>query len=204
MACWTAPGCSCRAAYRCARPPATPAPRTGPGSSPRQRLDHRRRQCRRNRARYPNPHLAGQLDFDCRLSARRIARRRVGRRDQHRRKPLRDGAQFLPPAIDLPSADIGATGNIADHRPRRQALGNDRPFCSSDQRRRRSGPVKTSTRAIAPSLALVQALSFAPMLPDDPHQPLQRKAPLSGRLLFFSPVSPDFQAASSRRRQAFP
>ena len=101
----------------------------------------------------------------------------VGRRDQHRRKPVRDGAQFLPPAIDLPSADIGATGDIADHRPRRQLAATIARFCSSDQRRRRSGPVITSTRAIAPSLALVQALSFAPMLPDDPHRRLNARRP---------------------------
>jgi hypothetical protein len=37
---------------------------------------------------------------------------------------------------------------------------------ASDRRRRRSWPVITSTRATAPSLALVQALFFAPVLPD--------------------------------------
>jgi hypothetical protein len=60
-------------------------------------------------------------------------------------------ADFLPPAIDLAGADIGAPGHLADHHPGRQAPGNDRPLPSSDHRRRRSGPVITSTRAIAPS-----------------------------------------------------
>ncbi|HEU0215104.1 MAG TPA: transposase [Stellaceae bacterium] len=32
------------------------------------------------------------------------------------------------PAIDLPSADIGAPGHLPDHHARRQALGNNRPL----------------------------------------------------------------------------
>src|SRR6266851_8762299 len=55
-------------------------------------------------------------------------------------------------------------------------------FCSSDQRRRRSAPVITSTRAIAPSLALVQAPSFAPILTTSPEPMPQCKAALTGRL----------------------
>ena len=145
------PGCSCRAACRCARPPAIPERRTGPGSSPRQCLDHRRRQIRWDRPRYPHPHLTGELDLDRRLGDRGAIcglRRRLGRRDQHLRKTVRDGAQFLPPTIDLPSADIGAAGDLADRRSWRQALRDDRPFLFLDQRRRRSGPVITSIRAI--------------------------------------------------------
>ena len=96
--------------------------------------------------------------------------------------PFATARNSLPPAIDLPSANIGATGQLADHCPRRQARGNNRPFLFLDQRRRRSGPVITSTRAIAPSLALVQALSFAPVLQDGPDSAPQRKAALGGRL----------------------
>lgn len=59
-----APGCSCRAACRHDRPRAIPELPTEPGSSPRQHLDDRRRQFRRHRARYPNPHLAGKFDLD--------------------------------------------------------------------------------------------------------------------------------------------
>ncbi|MGE5271483.1 MAG: hypothetical protein ACM3JG_17620, partial [Thiohalocapsa sp.] len=39
-----------------------------------------------------------------------------------------------------------------------------------------------STRAIAPSLALVQTLSFAPLLPDNPQPPPQCKAAPRGGL----------------------
>jgi hypothetical protein len=52
----------------------------------------------------------------------------LGRRDQHLREAVRDCAEFLSPAIDLPGVDIGATGNLADRRPWRQALGDNRPF----------------------------------------------------------------------------
>jgi hypothetical protein len=55
-------------------------------------------------------------------------------------------------------------------------------FCPSDQRRRCSGPVITSTRAMAPSLALVQAPSFAPMLPTSVEPTPQCKAALTGGL----------------------
>jgi hypothetical protein len=65
-------------------------------------------------------------------------------------------------------------------------------FCSSDQRRRRSGPVITSTRAIAPSLALVQSLSFAPMPSDGPNHPLNARRP-----------SPDGYAAGECRLKDF-
>jgi hypothetical protein len=68
----------------------------------------------RDRVRYPNPHLAGEFGLDRRLIARRTVgrcSRRVGRRNQHRRKPVRGGPEFLAPAIDLPGADIGATGH---------------------------------------------------------------------------------------------
>src|SRR5947208_11732369 len=41
-------------------------------------------------------------------------------------------------------------------------------FCSALHRRRRSGPVMTSTLAIAPSLAPVQTLLLAPVLPARP------------------------------------
>ena len=176
-------------ACRCARPPAILERRRGPGSSPRQRLDDRRRQIPRHRPRYPNPHLAVELHLDRRLAADHPGCRFsccLRRRDQHRREAVGDSAEFLAPAIDLPSADIGATGNLADARPWRQALGTIARFSSSDQRRRRS-PVITSTRAIAPSLALVQAPSFAPMLRNSAEPASQCKAalteglPLKGR-----------------------
>jgi len=54
-------------------------------------------------------------------------------------------------------------------------------FCSSLQRRRRSGPVITSTLAIEPPLAPVQALSFASVLQPD-YPPQWRKAAFTGRL----------------------
>ena len=38
----------------------------------------------------------------------------VGRRDQQRRKLVRDGSQFLALASDLPGADIGAAGHLAN------------------------------------------------------------------------------------------
>src|SRR5207237_620341 len=53
-------------------------------------------------------------------------------------------------------------------------------FCSSVQRRRRSGPVITSTLAIAPPLTPVQAPSLALMLDYQPETVLRRKAALTG------------------------
>ena len=121
----------CRAACRYGRPPATPAPRMEPGSSPRQRLDDSRRQFRRNPRWYPHPRPPGKLDLNRWLIASRTAGRRsgrVGRRDQHLRKPVGDGAQFLAPAIDLPGDHIGAPRHLANHRARRQARRNDHPL----------------------------------------------------------------------------
>ena len=99
-----APGCSCRAACRSGRPPATPARRTEPGSSPRQRLDHGRRQFRRDRARYPHPSLAANstsIAGSAQGATATVRRSALGRRDQHLGEPGRT-AQFLPPAINLP------------------------------------------------------------------------------------------------------
>jgi hypothetical protein len=72
-------------------------------------------------------------------------------------------AQFLSPTIELASADVGAARYIADHRTRHQTLRDDRPLLVLGPAPPPFRPVITSTRAIAPSLALVQALSFAPM-----------------------------------------
>jgi len=47
--------------------------------------------------------------------------------DQQRRKPVRDGSEFLALAIDLPGADIGAAGHLANPRG---ARGNNRPLLS--------------------------------------------------------------------------
>ena len=58
--------------------------------------------------------------------------------DQHRRKPVRDGSQFLALAIDLPGADIGAAGHLANPPGARLAATIAR-FCRSEQRRRRAG-----------------------------------------------------------------
>jgi hypothetical protein len=138
------PGCSCRAACRCDQPPATPARRTGPGSSPRQRLDDRRRQCRRDRTRYPHPCLA-DLNFDHRLGARGRVSRGFSRRDQHLGKACY-GTQFLPPPIDLARRNIGAPRNLRNHRPRRKTLRDNRPFlilappCSNWSAHARSRP----------------------------------------------------------------
>ena len=48
-------------------------------------------------------------------------------------------------------------------------------FCSALQRRRRSGPVITSTRAIAPSLTPMQTPSFAPVLTSPSHLSYARR-----------------------------
>src|SRR5713226_7631538 len=61
-------------------------------------------------------------------------------------------------------------------------------FCSSLHRRRRSGPVITSNLAIAPPLAPVQALSFAPVLQPD-YPPRWRKAVVSGWLRGFCEIA---------------
>ena len=58
--------------------------------------------------------------------------------DQHRRKPVRGGSQFLALAIDLPGADIGAAGHRANPPGARLAATIAR-FCRSEQRRRRAG-----------------------------------------------------------------
>ena len=125
------PGCSCRAACRCDRPPATPARRTEPGSSPRQRLDDRRRQFRRDRARYPNPDLAptstsiaGSAPRRRTLRLRQLSAGAISTWRESRRY----GAQFLPPAINLARRNIGPPRHLGNHRPRRKTLGDNRPF----------------------------------------------------------------------------
>jgi hypothetical protein len=56
-----------------------------------------------------------------------------------------------------------------NHRTRHQTLGDDRPLLVLGPA---PPPFRARYRAIAPSLALVQALSFAPVLPDGPNRHL--------------------------------
>jgi len=125
----------------------------------------------RNRARYPGTGLPGALDLDRRLRATRRAGLGVrchipSRRNAHLGKLIRRSAQLLPPAINLAPTNLATAGHFADDSPRRKLSATIARFCSS-LRRRRSRPVITSTRAIALSLAPVQApmLALVPISP---------------------------------------
>src|SRR5260370_14790191 len=92
------------------------------------------------------------------------------------------------PAINLARANLCPTSDFRDYGARRSAT--IARFCSALQRRRRSGPVMTSTLAIAPSLTPFHTPSpLAPVLtsptqtrPARPPSPagyaISRKAPI--------------------------
>jgi len=141
----------------------------------RQRLDDRRRQILGRRSRNANANVSAKFDL-CRRRARHRALVRL-RRNHHRRKSRRRAPKLIPPAInksrrrataytDAPGANASAT--------------IDR-FSSALHRRRRSGPDRTSTRLMAPSLASVQTTVLAPMQKRS-DQPTARKAAAIGRV----------------------
>src|SRR5437868_15303022 len=176
---------SCPFACRSGRPPAIPAPRTEPGSSPRQRLYNRHSQRSRARSRYPQAGFARKIHLDHRRGAKPgivpgLPISVSWRCNHHLRKPVTSAAKLLSPAVDLAWADLRPARHFGDNRSRLQGLGDNRLLCSSVQRRRRSGPVITSTLAIAPPLTPVQAPSLALMLDYQPETVLRRKAALTG------------------------
>ena len=123
-----APGCSSHAACRCGRLPAKRAPPKGPGSSPRQRFDHRRRQPDRDQSRDAHAGLPRKLDLDrrCRRTPGVIS----GRRDQNLSETIAD-PKLPAPAINLARANLCPTSDFRDYGARRQALGNNRSFLLS-------------------------------------------------------------------------
>ena len=125
--------CAACAHDRSARPPARPARPREPGSSTRQRLHNRRRQLRRDRARYPHHNLPGKLHLDRRSATKpptfHAVRRGVVRcGDQKWCKPRNRSPQLLAPAIDLARRDVGPTSNLGNDCARREAFGDDRPL----------------------------------------------------------------------------
>jgi hypothetical protein len=94
------------------------------------------------------------------------------------------GARIADP--DLPPPAINLAGTISARRAisvttAPGALGNNARFCSALQRRR-SGPVMTSTLAIAPYLASTSANTVACTSAYQPDPPPLRKAAITGRL----------------------
>src|SRR5882757_7915480 len=156
-----APGCSSHAACRCGRLPAKRAPPKGPGSSPRQRFDHRRRQPDRDQSRDAHAGLPRKLDLDrrCRRTPGVIS----GWRDQNLSETIAD-PKLPAPAINLARANLCPTSDSVTTAPGARLSATIARFCSALQHRRRSGPVMTSTLAIAPSLTPVQTPSLAPVL----------------------------------------
>jgi len=82
-------------------------------------------------------YAASVIGPGCRLASYRSptpARRAVprarhhalGRCNQHSGKPTHRSLQLSPPAIDLFWANLGTTGHLVDHGPRRQTLSDDR------------------------------------------------------------------------------
>ena len=100
----------------------------GPGSSPRQRFDHSRRQSGRDRSRDAHAGLPRKLDLDrrCRRAPGVIS----GRRDQNLSETMAD-PKLSPPAINLARANLCPTSDVRDYRARRQALRNNRSFLPS-------------------------------------------------------------------------
>src|SRR5437868_8270868 len=199
---------SCPFACRSGRPPAIPAPRTEPGSSPRQRLYNRHSQRSRARSRYPQAGFARKIHLDHRRGAKPgiVPGLRISvswRCNHHLRKPVTSAAKLLSPAVDLAWADLRPARHFGDNRSRLQGLGDNRLLCSSVQRRRRSGPVITSTLAIAPPLTPVQAPSLALMLDYQPETVLRRKAALTGGKLIFWTIG-FFSLARSPRKPRLP
>ena len=166
------PDCSSRAACRYGRLPAIPAPPREPGSLPRQRFDNRRCQPAWDRSRDAHPGLSRKFDLD---------RRRRGtlgsipdRGDQYRGKTMAD-PDLPSPAINLPGANLRGRAISVTTAPGARLAATIARFCSALQRRRRSGPVMTSNRAIALSLASVQTPSFAPVLTSPNRKPYARR-----------------------------
>jgi hypothetical protein len=105
--------------------------------------------------------LARKLDLHC----RRLRTRRAipYRGDQHRGEAVIDPG-LSAPAIDLARTNIGRRAISVTTAPEARLSATIARFCSALRRRRRSGPVMTSTLAIAPSVAPVQTRLLAPVL----------------------------------------
>ena len=91
--------------------------------------------------------------------------------------------QLSPPAIDLFWANLGTTGHLVDHGPRRQTLSDDRSLLILGPT---SPTLWTSNYLYSPhrTVSCTGANTvFAPMLTTSPEPTLQRKAALTGRLL---------------------
>lgn len=155
----------------------------------------------------PSPSLWGACEWHSCREPHGVKRRAIGALSQFRCRYARFGGHGIGDACHgVSRLSVVVAGRFADRRhrgrtgsprhpgpmpgrcwqpsltiaPRAKLSATIARFCSSDQRRRCSGPVITSTRAIPPSLALVQALSFAPMLPDSSEPTSQCKAALTG------------------------
>src|SRR5271163_114557 len=115
-----------------------PTPHVGvadcqPNPHPRRNRDHRpdsalttvRRQPGRDRRRDPHAGLPRKFDLDHRC--RRTPGVIPGRRDQNLGKTSAD-SKLSAPAINLAGPNLRAASDLCDHRPRRQALGNNRPL----------------------------------------------------------------------------
>src|SRR5438105_11240473 len=176
---------SCPFACRSGRPPAIPAPRTEPGSSPRQRIYNRHSQRSRGRSRYPQAGFARKIHLDHRRGAKPgiVPGLRISvswRCNHHLRKPVTSAAKLLSPAVDLAWADLRPARHFGDNRSRLQGLGDNRLLLLVGPATPPLGAVITSTLAIAPPLTPVQAPSLALMLDYQPETVLRRKAALTG------------------------
>ena len=107
------PGCSCRVACRCARPPATLVHPMGLGSPPRQCLNDGGRQSRRHCSRDPDASIARQFDLD---RWHRRHRNAIARRShQHPSKTIGSCSQIPPPTINQARCHVSLTGHVPYH-----------------------------------------------------------------------------------------
>ena len=173
-----APGRSCPCACRCGRPPATPAPRSEPGSSPRQRLDDCCRQSRRDRSRDPDPHLARELKLDRRHGGGAVTRIASA--------PPAPAQNHSPPLADpgangrSSSTSRRLTRHIADHCTGFECRRDNRLLLLHAPPATPLGTGHTSTLAIALSLAPVQTTVFAPGLTSPINSPIARRPSAEG------------------------